>query len=401
MQSHHHVEIDDSALDAAIALTVRHLPSQRLPDKAIDVLDQACSQARMLTLSGNLREMVAQGLRITGIEVAAAVAHRCKVPVSDLDTDDSKRLLNLEERLAERIIGQSEAIRAVSEAIRVARAGLGKSESPLAGFLFVGPSGVGKTELSKALAQTLFGDERHLIRMDMSEFMEAHSVAKMIGAPPGFIGHEQGGNLTEQVRSKPSSVVLLDEVEKAHPRILDLFLQVLDSGFLTDSHGVRVDFRNTLIVMTSNLGTHAERARIGFGAELQSSCIEEANEDSIQQEVERFFRPELLNRFSAVLTFRSLQPNDLRQILDLHVARLNEQLRAKGSTLNLTHATTNMLVQLASQGSAGARDLERLFQHHVVIPLSKTLIESAGGPTGHFLADIDERSASVVIVSSQ
>jgi ATP-dependent Clp protease ATP-binding subunit ClpC len=371
MQSHHHVEIDDSALDAAVALTVRHLPAQRLPDKAIDVLDQACAQARMLTLSGNLREMVAKGLRITAKEVAAAVAHRCKVPVGDLDTDDSGRLLNLEDRLTNRVVGQVDAIRTVSEAIRVARSGLRRSDSPLAGFLFVGPSGVGKTELAKALAETVFGDEeRHLIRMDMSEFMEAHSVAKMIGAPPGFIGHEQGGNLTEQVRSKPSSVVLLDEVEKAHPRILDLFLQVLDSGFLTDSHGVRVDFRNTIVVMTSNLGAHAERAKIGFGADRQSSGIENTNEDSIQKEVERFFRPEFLNRLSAVMTFRSLQPNDLRQILDLHLVRLNENLKSKGTHLNLTEAATETLVEMARHGKAGARDLERAFQLHVVVPLS-------------------------------
>lgn len=397
MQSHHHVEIDDSALDAAVALTVRHLPSQRLPDKAIDVIDQACSQARMLTLSGNLREMLAQGLRITAKEVAAAVAHRCKIPVGDLDTDDSERLLNLENRLAERIIGQSDAIRVVSEAIRVARSGLRKSDTPLAGFLFVGPSGVGKTELAKALAQTLFGDERHLIRMDMSEFMEAHSVAKMIGAPPGFIGHEQGGNLTEQVRSNPSSVVLLDEVEKAHPRILDLFLQVLDNGFLTDSHGVRVDFRNTLIIMTSNLGVHATRAQIGFGAVSQSSGIEDANDDAIQKEVGRFFRPEFLNRLSAVLTFRSLKADDLRQILNLHVTRLNESLKSKGSSLKLTIAASEMLIQKASHGSAGARDLERMFQHHVVVPLSKLIIERESRTTGLFLADFDNRSDSMVI----
>jgi ATP-dependent Clp protease ATP-binding subunit ClpB len=278
---------------------------------------------------------------------------------------------------------------------------LSKSDTPLAGFLFVGPSGVGKTELAKALAQTLFGDERHLIRMDMSEFMEAHSVAKMIGAPPGFIGHEQGGNLTEQVRSKPSSVVLLDEVEKAHPRILDLFLQVLDSGFLTDSHGVRVDFRNTLVIMTSNLGAHAERARIGFGAEIQSSEIENANSESIQKEVGRFFRPEFLNRLSAVLTFRSLQTVDLRQILDLLVTRLNESLTSKGSFLKLTVAASEMLIQMASHGSAGARDLERAFQQQVVIPLSKLIIERGSQATGLFLADFDNQSESLVIHLNQ
>jgi ATP-dependent Clp protease ATP-binding subunit ClpB len=254
--------------------------------------------------------------------------------------------------------------------------GLSKSSSPLASFLFVGPSGVGKTELAKALAEAVFGDDqRHLIRVDMSEFMEAHSVAKMIGAPPGFIGHEQGGNLTEQVRSKPSSVVLLDEVEKAHPRILDLFLQVLDSGFLTDSHGVRVDFRNTLIVMTSNLGATPERARIGFGADLQSTRVEDANEDSIQKELARYFRPEFLNRLSAVMIFRALKTNELRQILDLHLARLNENLKSRGADLSFTEAATETLVEIACRGKAGARDLERAFQLHVVVPLSGMLMD--------------------------
>jgi ATP-dependent Clp protease ATP-binding subunit ClpC len=375
-QSHHHVEIDDSALDAAISLTIRHLPSQRLPDKAIDVLDQACAQARMLTLSGDLREVVAQGLKITDRDVAATVAHRCKVMVGDIDFNESDRLLNLENRLAERVVGQADAVHTVCEAIRVAMSGLSKSSSPLASFLFVGPSGVGKTELAKALAEAVFGDDqRHLIRVDMSEFMEAHSVAKMIGAPPGFIGHEQGGNLTEQVRSKPSSVVLLDEVEKAHPRILDLFLQVLDSGFLTDSHGVRVDFRNTLIVMTSNLGATPERARIGFGADLQSTRVEDANEDSIQKELARYFRPEFLNRLSAVMIFRALKTNELRQILDLHLARLNENLKSRGADLSFTEAATETLVEIACRGKAGARDLERAFQLHVVVPLSGMLMD--------------------------
>jgi ATP-dependent Clp protease ATP-binding subunit ClpB len=325
----------------------------------------------MLTLSGNLREMVAQGLRITGIEVAAAVAHRCKVPVSDLDTDDSKRLLNLEERLAERIIGQSEAIRAVSEAIRVARAGLGKSESPLAGFLFVGPSGVGKTELSKALAQTLFGDERHLIRMDMSEFMEAHSVAKMIGAPPGFIGHEQGGNLTEQVRSKPSSVVLLDEVEKAHPRILDILLQVIEEGRLTDGRGNTTYFSETVIILTSNLGSHT----------LAVPVITDEVRDEAMEEVRTYFRPEFLNRLDEIIMFNALTDEDLYEILKLNLRGEQKLGAERGLKLEFTEAAMQWMLAQNDEPEYGARPLRRIIRRSVREPLADFLLR-ANPPAG-------------------
>jgi ATP-dependent Clp protease ATP-binding subunit ClpC len=378
IEKHHGVKIHDEALGAAIDFTVRYLPSLRLPDKAIDVLDQACAQARMRSLSGDFQAQVRAGISIMRKDVAAAVAHKCKVPVGDLQDDDADRLIALETDLGKRIKGQASAIKAVGEAIRLARSGLKKPGGPIASFLFAGPSGTGKTELSKALAESLFGDENQLIRIDMSEFMEAHSVSKLIGAPPGFIGHEERGQLTERVRSQPYSVILLDEVEKAHPKILDLFLQVFDNGSLTDAHGTKCDFRETIVIMTSNLGAGGTNRAIGFGGENQKTNEEEL-ESSVEGAVKRFFRPEFLNRLTGVVVFHQLEMAHIREILDVLVERLNGRLSEKGVTVKVSPAAVEFLISKGLGADSGARGLEHVVEKELSTPLSKLLL---GGNIG-------------------
>jgi ATP-dependent Clp protease ATP-binding subunit ClpC len=387
IEEHHRLKIEDEALDAAIDLTVRYLPAHRLPDKAIDMLDQACAQVRMRSLSADFRAKLSEGISITRKDVAAAVAHRCKVPVGDIEDVDADKLLRLEEELEKRIKGQTHAIQLVSEAIRLARSGLKKPGTPIASFLFAGPSGTGKTELSKALAECLFGNENQLIRIDMSEFMEAHSVSKLIGAPPGFIGHEERGQLTERVRSQPYSVVLLDEVEKAHPKILDLFLQVFDSGTLTDAHGVKCDFRETIIIMTSNLGVENTCRPIGFGGEINTVDADCELEKSVQTAAKRFFRPEFINRLTGIVVFRPLEIDHVHQILDLLILRLNERLKIKGVSAELTPDALRFLIQEGYSPAYGARSLERTLEKEVSTPLSKILLEEPRRESGAFRID--------------
>jgi len=375
IEEHHGVKIDDDALAGAVDFTVRYLPSQRLPDKAISVLDQACAQARMRSLSGDFKAQVKAGISIMRKDVAAAVAHRCKVPVGNLEQEDSDHLLNLESKLEKRVKGQSHAIELVSEAIRLARSGLKKPERPIAAFLFAGPSGTGKTELSMALAECLFGDESQLIRIDMSEYMESHSVSKMIGAPPGFIGHEERGQLTERVRSQPYSVILLDEVEKAHPKILDLFLQVFDSGILTDAHGFRCDFRETVIIMTSNIGAGTANRPIGLGFELQGIDTKQELENSVRSAAKQFFRPEFVNRLTDIVVFHRLEKAHLHQILRNIVDSLNRRLGDINVSVDLTMEAMNFLIQKGYSPDSGARELERTVERELSIPLSRLLLE--------------------------
>jgi ATP-dependent Clp protease ATP-binding subunit ClpC len=398
IEGHHRVNIEDEALEAAIDLTVRYLPSHRLPDKAIDVLDQACAQVRMRSLSADFRAKLSEGVSITRKDVAAAVAHRCKVPVGDLEDDDADKLLRLEADLEKRIKGQTHAIQLVSEAIRLARSGLKKPGTPIASFLFAGPSGTGKTELSKALAECIFGNENQLIRIDMSEFMEAHSVSKLIGAPPGFVGHEERGQLTERVRSQPYSVVLLDEVEKAHPKILDLFLQVLDSGTLTDAHGRKCDFRETIIIMTSNLGAGTVHRPIGFGGEIEEIDTHEELGASAHAAAKRFFRPEFINRMTDVVVFHPLEKIHLLQILSAIIDRLNRQLGEIGVSVELTTEARDYLIQDGYSQESGARGLERTVEKEVSRPLSKLLLEGTRKEFSEFRIDHKSGEGNLTIV---
>ncbi|MEI6177390.1 MAG: ATP-dependent Clp protease ATP-binding subunit, partial [Verrucomicrobiota bacterium] len=323
LEAHHGVALDEAALRAAVEWSIRYLPDFRLPDKALDLVDQACAAARFQTLTPGKR---AASAAIGRDDIAAAVAARCGIPVGTLTADEGVRLMALEGDLGKRVKGQPEAISAVAEAVRLARAGLKKPNRPMGVFLFVGPSGTGKTELAKALAENLFHDERRLIRFDMSEFMEEHSVAKLIGAPPGYVGHDEGGQLSDAIRTHPYSVVLFDEIEKAHPKILDLFLQIFDEGMLTDAQGRKCDFRESVIILTSNLGSGVvKKRRMGFGMEEEEGGGQDARA-TVEDAIRRHLRPELVNRLTKVVHFKPLGMETAREILGKLVEVLNERL---------------------------------------------------------------------------
>jgi ATPases with chaperone activity, ATP-binding subunit len=285
-----------------------------------------------------------------------------------------EKLLKLEEELHKRVIDQEHAVKAVAEAIRRARAGLKDPKRPIASFLFLGPTGVGKTELSKALAELLFGEEDAMIRLDMSEFKEEHSVAKLIGAPPGYVGYEEGGKLTEAVRRKPYSVILLDEVEKAHPRVFDLFLQVLDDGRLTDSHGRTVDFRNTVIIMTSNIGSQYLLSIPFDGDEKAIEREFERAKEKVLEELKYHFRPEFLNRIDEIIVFKPLTMKELLRIVDLLVQSVNKRLADKNIHLELTEQAKGQLVKLGYEPAYGARPLRRTIQRYLENPLADKII---------------------------
>ncbi len=291
------------------------------------------------------------------------------IPVSRMLEEERSKILHLEERIARRVVGQEEAIAAVSNAVRRSRAGLHDPRQPLGSFIFLGPTGVGKTELAKALAQVLFDDENSMIRLDMSEFMEKHSVSKLVGAPPGYVGYEEGGYLTEAVRRKPYSVILFDEIEKAHPDVFNILLQLLDDGRLTDSQGRTVDFKNTIVIMTSNLGSQLLKERA------------EANDEEIARRMtealREFFRPEFLNRIDETIVFHTLSKEDILKIVDLQVAAVNERLSERGLTLRLTAAAKNALVEHGYSPDFGARPLKRLMGKWLLDPLARLVLEGS------------------------
>src|SRR5437762_3473360 len=425
-EAHHRVSFTDDALVAAANLADRYISDRFLPDKAIDLIDEAGSRMRIrqTTAPPDVREVdekiaevrlkkesaideqdfeKAAGLRdderqlleekqrrerawksgeldvlatVDEEEIAEVLSIWTGIPVFKLTEEETEKLLRMEDELHKRIVDQMEAVNAVSKAIRRTRAGLKDPKRPSGSFIFLGPSGVGKTELSKALAEFLFGDEDALVQLDMSEYMEKHTVSRLIGSPPGYVGYEEGGQLTEAVRRKPFSVVLFDEIEKAHPDVFNTLLQILEDGRLTDAQGHTVDFKNTVIIMTSNLGTRdiQKGPGIGFAAAGDEQVTYEKMKERVIDELKRSFRPEFLNRIDEVIVFHSLSREDVKAIVDLLMRRVREQLKAKDVEIELTDEAKNVLADKGYDPSLGARPLRRTIQRMVEDPLSEKLL---------------------------
>lgn len=434
-EAFHKAKITDEALTAAVSLSSRYITDRFLPDKAIDVVDEAASKVRMKVFSAApdvkaledrlntvkkekeaavtsqdfekaaklrdeeqsllkkigdkksiAKEKSDQKLIVTEEDIAAVVAQWTGIPVAKIAEEESATLLHLEEELHKRVVGQDEAVTAVAKAVRRARAGLKDPKRPIGSFLFLGPTGVGKTELARALASSLFGDESAMIRLDMSEYMEKHTVSRLVGAPPGYVGYEEGGQLTDAVRRKPYSVILLDEVEKAHVDFFNILLQVLDDGRLTDSQGRTVDFRNTVIIMTSNLGAkalHKNSPELGFLAAKKSDFNVDENKEiefkeakkSVMDAVKRHFRPEFLNRIDEMIVFHPLTGEDLKEIVTILMSDVTKRLGERDLQLEITPEAMKLLVKEGSDFTMGARPLKRAIQRLIEDPVSDLILK--------------------------
>jgi ATP-dependent Clp protease ATP-binding subunit ClpC len=372
--AHHAVAIDDGAVVASVRLAKRYVEDRFLPDSALDLLDEAAAAKRVAagTASAGAPEPV-----LGEEDVASTLSSRTGIPVAKMLEGEAQRLLALEARLAERVIGQDDAVGAVARAVRRGRVGLRDARRPIGSFLFLGPSGVGKTELAKTLADVVFADERALTRLDMSEFMERHMAQRLLGAPPGYADSEQGGFLTEAVRRRPYSVLLFDEVEKAHADVFNLLLQLLDDGRLTDGRGRTADFSNTIVIMTSNIGS--DRILETDEKLFESDEGREALRDVLLDKLRGFFRPELLNRIDETVVFRPLTRPNLRKIVDLELARLERLLAEKGVSLDADDAARTLLVELGYDPGLGARPLKRAILKHVQDPLAEALVAGRHG----------------------
>ncbi|TRU49620.1 MAG: ATP-dependent Clp protease ATP-binding subunit [Microcystis aeruginosa Ma_QC_Ch_20071001_S25] len=409
----HQVKYDQKAIEAAVNLSSRYINDRFLPDKAIDLLDEAGSRThlRYSLQSKSPAEVNEESPLINpeslipvvdAEEIAQIVAAWTGIPVTQLTQTESESLLNLEYQLHERIIGQQEAVNAVSRAIRRARVNLKNPNRPIASFIFAGPTGVGKTELTKALAKLLFSSESSMIRLDMSEFMESHTVSKLIGAPPGYIGYNEGGQLTEAVRRQPYRVVLFDEIEKAHPDVFNLLLQLLEDGRLTDSQGRRVDFKNTLIIMTSNIGSKViEKGGNSLGFEMADDLAQSRYQqisNRVTEELKQYFRPEFLNRLDEIIVFRQLTREEVTQIADILIADLAKQLTEKGISVEVTAAFKDLVINEGYDPSYGARPLRRALTRRLEDSLAVAMLSGKVNSGDHAILDVT--AEAVVTVSS-
>ena len=441
-EDHHQVDITDDAVATAANLSARFIADRFLPDKAIDLIDEAGSRVRLRNattplsvkevmkvlenvrkekddaisaqqyeyaaelrereirlvekMEGLEREWHDERSRVTSEDIAEVVSMWTGIPVTRLAMEETERLLRMEQELHKRIVGQEEAIVSVSKAVRRARAGLKDRRRPIGGFLFLGPTGVGKTELVRALAEFMFGSEENMVRLDMSEFQERHTVARLIGAPPGYIGYEEGGQLTEAVRRKSYCAILLDEIEKAHPEVFNILLQIFDDGHLSDAKGRRVDFRNSLIVMTSNLGSDLIKRETAMGFSIKSDEAQgekqayERMKDKVLNEVKRFFRPEFLNRIDATVVFHALAQEHILSIVDLMLDQVRTELEEKSISLEATDAAKEYLAEKGYDPNFGARPLRRLIQDEVEDRLSEQLLGNQIGAGAIAVLDVED-----------
>lgn len=390
LEEHHGVRVGRRTMHAAIALTVRYMPNRHLPDKAIDVLDQACARYRLKLLRAK-RKAKQDGLafaprtmKVTPHEVRKVVSQITSVPVEEITAEERRQLGNLKERLMEWIAGQDEAVARVTASVMKARAGLSDPNRPEASFLFLGPTGVGKTELAKALAATLFGSDAHLISFDMSEFVEAHAVSRLLGAPPGYVGSEEEGRLTSAVRDKPFSILLFDEIEKAHPRIFDVFLPILDEGRLKDQRGREVSFKNCILIFTSNTG-----------AELIQRDPTESGERHLSEALRSQFRPEFINRIDDIVPFYPLMFEDIRRILEGMIKQLRRRLQEKAIDLHVYQGAYEWLAERGYNAEYGARELRRTVDREVVNPISERVVQE-GFKAGDTIEVLVEDGALIV-----
>ncbi|MBU4450422.1 MAG: ATP-dependent Clp protease ATP-binding subunit, partial [Actinobacteria bacterium] len=425
-EDHHNLIISDEALEAAVTLSKRYINDRFLPDKAIDLIDEAASRVRLRTLTNppDLKELekniekvisnkeeaiksqdfekaaqfrdkekqlikekieleenwgrIGKGTKekVDENEIAEVLSNWTGIPVYKLTETESTKLLKMEDELHKRVVGQDEAIKTVSKAIRRSRSGLKDPKRPIGSFIFLGPSGVGKTELAKTIAEFLFGKEDALIQIDMSEYMEKHSVSKLVGSPPGYVGYDEGGQLTEKIKRRPYSVILLDEIEKAHPDVFNILLQIFEDGHLTDSQGRRVDFKNTVLIMTSNLGAREihKNNPMGFrkaeGEDLSYGDIK----NKVMSELKKAFRPEFLNRLDEVIVFHKLTKSEIYQIIDLMVYRIQQRLELQGITIEMKEDAKELLLKKGYDSSMGARPMRRSIQSFIEDPISEKII---------------------------